>query len=131
MSLLFNILDNINNIYDLQREYFFCMKKFLKKIREEYVNIMKYYKEPELAFKCIDYDINLMAYLLRYDKNDNDIYKFSNGYHKNLLFFKNIHKNLYNKKDEIFKLKMTDSLISSYFETPHFLDIEIKQYLLY
>ena len=58
MKILFRIADAIMQIYTLQTIYFVSSKILLEGLRDDYINIIKYFEKPELAIKCIDFDIS-------------------------------------------------------------------------
>jgi len=64
-KIIFELLEDINNIFIFQREYFESVVNFLEILKDKYSSIINYEKDktPELAIKCIDNDIetyNLM-----------------------------------------------------------------------
>jgi len=72
---LFNLSDALLNIYESQQAYFSNLVLLLQEIKTEYVNIIKYYKQPILAEKCIEFDIDTISLLLK--KDTNNIYSVS------------------------------------------------------
>ena len=80
---VFKMIDEIKNIYDIQLKYFFNTKLLLEEIQKQYINIINYYKKPELAMKCIEYDIRLLDELYNHATEQNsDHIKFNNFYLK-------------------------------------------------
>ena len=70
-----NLMETVNSIYDLQKVYFSAVVQLLTELKNDYVNIIKYYKKPDLALKCIDYDITTINALIT--KDNNNIYSES------------------------------------------------------
>lgn len=62
---LFNLCDALLNIYESQHQYFSNLVLLLMEIKTEYINIIKYYKQPILAEKCIEFDIDTISLLLK------------------------------------------------------------------
>jgi hypothetical protein len=125
---LFNLSDALLNIYESQQTYFANLVLLLEEIKTEYVNIIKYYKQPVLAEKCIEYDIDTISLLLK--KDSNNIYSVS--YFDNYNKFKKCHKCLQKYKEKLLnpKINYYDE-INKYFENDFIATIEKYQYEIY
>jgi hypothetical protein len=92
MKILFRIADAIMEIYNQQKLYFVSTKLLLEGLKTDYKNIIKYYEDPELAMKCIEYDINTISALIELDPEN----PYSQSYFYNFEKFKNFYeKKLY------------------------------------
>jgi hypothetical protein len=74
----------------------------LEEIKTEYVNIIKYYKQPIIAEKCIEFDINTISLLLK--KDSNNIYSVS--YFDNYNKYKKCHRCLQKYKENLLNPKI-------------------------
>lgn len=129
ITYIFNIADNIIQIYDLQQQYFITTRALLIGLKEDYVNIIKYYEKPELALKCIDNDIYTLE-LFIYEDSQNP---YSASYFNNMNTFKNFYKNqLYKNKEQLLNPNINyQEETNKYFGEPNILNIELQQYELY
>lgn len=129
MKTLFDIADVIMMLYKEQHTYFTSLKNLLVELKSEYGNIIEYYKTPELAIKCIEYDINNINSLLELNIDD----KYSQSYFENYEHFKNFYTNqLYKYKQELLMPEINYSEeIQKYIEGPQLLLIEKEQYFIY
>ena len=81
------IIEVVNKLYELQKIYFSALVQLLTELKNDYVNIIKYYERPAFALKCIDYDINCINALIT--KDNNNIY--SKSYFENYDSFKKFY----------------------------------------
>jgi hypothetical protein len=129
IQLIFQIADAINTIYEQQTIYFLSTKLLLEGLKNDYVNIIKYYEKPELALKCIDNDIYTISSLLEPDINN----PYSASYYKNYENFKKFYTNqLYKNREKLLapNINFADEA-SIYINQPNVLLIEIEQYDIY
>jgi len=128
MKLLFELLDIINDIYSFQKEYFNNVKLLLIEFKKEYATIIKYPDTPELAIKCIDFDINTITALL----GENPENPYSISYSQNFKLFKEFYDNLYKIKRVVLNPQINYSQeLQKYLDNPYLLKIEKNQYELY
>ena len=117
----------VNTIYELQNMYFSTVVHLLTELKKDYVNIIKYYKTPDLALKCIDYDITTINALIA--KDDNNIY--SESYFSNYTKFKTFYKAHLSSqekiKNDLIRVNYADE-IQKYDSSNDFLYIEEKEY---
>jgi len=129
MTINFELADIINEIYELQKVYFIATRELLKEFKKDYIDIIKYYGQPNLALKCIDNDIFMVNLLI--EKDDNN--KYSSSYFNNYAKFKQFYKNQLNdKKQGILNQQINyadeEKLYSNH---PNILLIEFFQYEIY
>ena len=121
------IIEVVNKLYELQKIYFSALVQLLTELKNDYVNIIKYYERPAFALKCIDYDINCINALIT--KDNNNIY--SKSYFENYDSFKKfyeIHLSTQEKaKQELIQVNYTDE-IKKYASSNDLLYIEEKEY---
>ena len=129
IQLIFKIADAIMQIYVLQNTYFISTKLLLEELKKEYVNIIKYYEEPVLALKCIEYDIATIQLLIEEDPENN----YSKSYFSNYNDFKKFYeRTLYDNKDMLLNPQINYAEeFNVYKNNPSTLLIEIHQYELY
>jgi len=128
MSEIYKIIDILLDIYKLQNIYFINLINLLVEIKKEYINIIQYYKEPELAIRCIDYDINLFQSIIQEDINN----PYSKSYFDNLNKFTQFHLSLTNIKDSILNPQINyKDEYDKYILNPDILSIEQTQYQIY
>ena len=82
------------DIYTIKRVYFISTKELLSVLKNDYVNIIKYYEKPELAIKCIDNDIYTLGLLIDEDSNNN----YSKSYFENYKNFKQFYEKNTNQR---------------------------------
>lgn len=129
MKIIFKIADTIMEIYRLQHIYFVSTKELLQGLKEDYVNIIKYYEKPELALKCMDNDIYTLSLLITEDSNNH----YSESYYKNYNTFKEFYNNkLYKNQQDLLQPQINYSDEAKiYMKQPDVLLIEKKQYEIY
>jgi hypothetical protein len=128
MKIIFKIADAIMAIYEKQNVYFVSTKLLLEGLKDDYINIIKYYEKPELAIKCIEYDISVMNSLIQIDQEDT----YSVSYFSNYDDFKKFYENtLYANQTELLEPKINYREEEHYFTDKDFLFIEQKQYEIY
>jgi len=128
MTILFKIADSIMEIYKQQHIYFVSTKALLEGLEKDYVNIIKYYEKPELAIKCIQYDISTLNSLIELDPEN----PYSQSYFSNYNAFKHFYeKTLYENES----ILLTPSI--NYLDEEHYINdkgilfIEKQQYEIY
>jgi hypothetical protein len=128
MKLIFKIADAIMQIYTLQNVYFISTKALLEALKADYINIIKYYKKPELALKCIDDDIDTVSLLITIDYEN----PYSKSYYTNYTNFKDFYDKLYKNNEELLNppINYADD-IAMYISQPKILSVEKEQYDLY
>ena len=128
MKQILSIVDILNEIYTIQNTFFTDLVNLLVTIKKDYVNIIQYYKQTELANKCIEYDINVFTSLIKEDQNN----PYSKSYFDNLNRIIQFRDTLTNIKDEILnpQINYKDEL-DKYMLNPDILMIEQSQYDLY
>jgi hypothetical protein len=128
MKQLFSIIEILKELYALQKRYFTDLLNLLVEIKKEYAKIIEYNREPELAIKCIDCDINVFKSLVEEDQNN----PYSKSYFDNFNRILQFYTTLTNIKDEILnpQLNYKDEL-DKYILNPNILSIEQAQYELY
>lgn len=128
MKLLFKIADAIMQIYTLQTTYFVSSKLLLEGLKNDYINIIKYYEKPELAIKCIEFDISVLNSLIELDPEDH----YSQSYFYNLNNFKTFYeKTLYKNEDKLLNPQVNYKDDEYYIHNPRILMIEKQQYEIY
>lgn len=126
---MFKIAETIMNIYKEQHAYFVSLKELLVELKKEYINIIQYFKKPELALKCIEYDISMLNSMIDEDVED----PYSNAYFSNYNKFKDFYENkLLKNKQELLnpEVNFKDAL-KKYIDYPATLLIEQQQYNIY
>ena len=128
MKLLFRIADAIMEIYTQQKLYFVSSKVLLEGLQSEYVNIIKYYEEPELAIKCIEYDINTISALIELDPEN----PYSQSYFSNFEKFKSFYEKVLYKNEKTLLTPQVNYRDEEYYiNNPNTLLIEKQQYEVY
>ena len=103
IKLLFKLADQINSIYELQKTYFESLKLLLEEFKKQYATIINYPGIPELALKCIDFDINTVNAFLHEDPEN----KYSVFYFQNLSKFNDFYKEkLYANEETLLDLQI-------------------------
>jgi hypothetical protein len=126
---IFQIADAINQIYKEQNIYFVSTKVLLQELKKDYFNIIKYYEKPELALKCIEYDIVSFSALIEEDSSNPSSVSYFTNYKK----FKRVYEDqLYKNREELFnpQINFADEA-NIYMDNPNILNIEKEQYELY
>ena len=90
MKIIFRIADAIMEIYKQQNMYFVSTKLLLEALKTDYVNIIKYYEKPELAIKCIEYDISVLNSLIELNPED----PYSESYFSNYKDFEKFYEKI-------------------------------------
>jgi hypothetical protein len=129
LTCFFKLADLMNSLYDLQKIYFESVKTLLEQFKKLYASIINYPGTPELAIKCIDYDIDSISVFLKEDLEN----KYSQSYFKNLKQFNAFYKNkLYKNKQQLLNPQFNyASELKKYNENPLLLSIELDQFELY
>lgn len=128
MKILFRIADAIMDIYNSQKLYFVSTKLLLEGLKTDYKNIIKYYEEPELAMKCIEYDINTISALIELDPEN----PYSQSYFYNFEKFKSFYeKKLYKNEKTLLTPQINYRDEEYYINNPNTLLIEKQQYEVY
>jgi hypothetical protein len=129
MTCFFKLADLMNTIYELQKVYFESLKSLLEQFKKLYATIISYPGIPQLAIKCIDYDIESISVFLKKDPEN----KYSQSYFKNLEQFTQFYKNkLYKNKQQLLNPQFNyASELKKYIENPLLLSIELDQFELY
>jgi hypothetical protein len=128
-KLIFKLADIIMQIYTLQKTYFISTKLLLEELKIKYVNIIKYYEEPLLAIKCIDYDISTLQSLIEEDPEN----AYSKTYFSDYNTFNNFYEQTLYKNKEILlnpQLNYAEE-IKKYKDNLDTLKIEMQQYEIY
>ena len=128
MKIIFRIADAIMAIYTQQHSYFVATKLLLEGLKNDYINIIKYYEKPELAIKCIEYDISVMNSLIAPDPEDIYSKTFFSNYDAFKIFYE---KTLYANKDAILTPNINFRDEEYYFNDIIILSIEKQQYEIY
>jgi hypothetical protein len=126
---IFEIADIINKIYEEQYVYFVSTKALLEELKKDYFNIIKYYEKPELALKCIEYDIVSFSSLIEEDSSNPSSVSYFTNYKK----FKQLYDDqLYKNREELLRPRINFSDEAKiYMSNPNILQIEKEQYELY
>ena len=129
IKLLFNLSDQINSIYELQKTYFESLKLLLEEFKKQYASIINYPGIPELALKCIDFDINTVNAFLREDPEN----KYSVFYFQNLSKFNGFYKDdLYANEETMLNLEINYAEeIEKYIANKQLLELEQYQLEIY
>lgn len=128
MKIIFRIADAIMEIYKQQNMYFVSTKLLLEALKTDYVNIIKYYEKPELAIKCIEYDISVLNSLIELNPED----PYSESYFSNYKDFKKFYeKILYANEVSLLTPKINYRDEDYYFYDMGVLFIEKQQYEIY
>ena len=128
MTILFKIADAIMEIYKLQHIYFVSTKALLEGLETDYVNIIKYYEKPDLATKCIQYDISTMNSLIELDPEN----PYSQSYFSNYNTFKHFYdKTLYENASTLLTPPINSSDEENSIYDKGVLFIEKQQYEIY
>jgi hypothetical protein len=128
MKILFKIADAIMDIYNTQKLYFVSTKLLLEGLKIDYKNIIKYYEEPELAIKCIEYDINTISALIELDPEN----PYSQSYFHNFEKFKTFYeKVLYKNEKKLLTPQINYRDEEYYINNPKTLLIEKQQFEVY
>jgi hypothetical protein len=128
IKIIFRIADAIMEIYKKQNIYFVSVKLLLEGLKADYVNIIKYYEKPELAIKCIEYDISVINSLIELHPED----PYSESYFSNYEDFKKFYeKTLYANEANLLTPKINYKDEEYYFNDTGVLFIEKQQYEIY
>ena len=128
MKILFRIADAIMDIYTQQKLYFVSSRELLIQLKPDYINIIKYYEEPTLAIKCIEYDINTISALIDLDPEN----PYSKSYFSNFENFKLFYeKVLYKNEKTLLTPQINYRDEEYYLNNPTTLLIEKQQYEVY
>jgi len=128
MTCFFKLADLMNSIYQLQKIYFESLKSLLEEFKKQYATIINYPGNPELAIKCIDFDIETISVFLNEDHED----KYSRAYFKNFEQFTKFYKNLNKNKQQLLNPQFNYAVeIKQYTENPLLIKIELDQFELY
>jgi hypothetical protein len=129
MTCFFKLADLMNSIYELQKAYFESLKTLLEQFKKLYATIISYPGIPQLAIKCIDYDIESISVFLKKDPEN----KYSQSYFKNLEQFTQFYKNkLYKNKQQLLNPQFNyASELKKYVDNTLLLSIELDQFELY
>ena len=129
MKIIFKFADTFMDIYTFQRVYFISTMELLIVLKNDYVNIIKYYEKPELAIKCIENDIYTLGLLINEDSNND----YSQSYFDNYKNFKQFYENnLYRNKQELLEPQINyRDEAEIYLKEPDVLLIQKKQYDIY
>lgn len=129
MQIIFRIADTINQIYQEQHVYFETIKALLESLKVEYISIIQYYEKPELALKCIEYDIVSTSSLIKEDVSNPSSVSYFTNYKKFKQFYE---KQLYKNRQELLEPQINFAEEAEvYRKNPNFLLIEKEQYELY
>jgi hypothetical protein len=128
LKVIYEISEYMLDIYNSQNFYFVSLIKLLEQIKINYIKIIKFYKIPELAIKCIDQDINTYNVFIYLDTNN----PYSKSYFDNLNRFKTYWKLLNDVKLELLEPQINfQEEINKYTNDPGILFMEKYQYDLY
>jgi hypothetical protein len=122
-----NLLETVNSIYDLQKVYFSAVVQLLTELKNDYVNIIKYYKKPELALKCIDYDITTINAFITKDNNNVYSESYFSNYTKFKTFYDKQTSTQEKENQDLTQVNYTDE-IQKYSKSNDLLYIEEKEY---
>ncbi len=125
---------SLMNIYNLQEQYFNALKGLLMRLKElfknNYMVLIPYFEKPNLVLKCIEYDINIVNFLLvKDDRNKNSV-----SYFNNLARYKNFYNNIIlANKDKLTnpQINYDEELQKYLYGDPSIILTEINQYQLY
>jgi hypothetical protein len=129
LQIIFKIADAINQIYTEQRVYFVSTKTLLEALYTDYGSIIQYYEKPELASKCIQYDIACINSLIDEDVSNPSSVSYFTNYKRFKQFYDN---QLYKHKQELLEPQINLSEEAEIYTTNNqILLIEKEQYELY
>ena len=101
----------------------------LEALKTNYTNIIPYFDKPELALKCIDYDISMLNLLINEDKTNLFSSSYFKNYNKFLKFYNDVLKK--NEQQVLNPSINYSEEIEPYINDPNILYIEKNQYDLY
>lgn len=133
MKIYVQIAESLMNIYNIENQYFNALKLLLVQLKEiiknNYDILIPYFEKPTLVLKCIEYDINILNYLIKKD-NEN---QSSSSYFDNLERYKEFYESIIiaNKESYINPQINYSDEIQKYLFDPAILLTEINQYQLY
>jgi len=128
LKVIYEISEHMSEIYKSQNIYFVSLIQLLEEIKQNYIKIIKYYKIPELAIKCIEQDIVTYSIFINEDQNN----PYSKSYFDNLGRFKSYWKLLNDVKLELLVPQINfQEEIDKYTNDPGILFMEKYQYDLY
>ena len=121
------LIETVNSIYDLQKVYFFSVVQLLTELKKDYANIIKYYEIPDLALKCIDYDINTINSFITKDINNIYSESYFSNYEKFKIFYDSHMSTQEKEKQDLIQVNYADE-IQKYVNSNDLLYIEEKEY---
>lgn len=129
MTCFFKLADFMNSIYEMQKIYFESLKNLLEELKKIYATIINYPGDPQLAIKCINFDLDSINVFLIPDPSN----KYSQSYFKNLKQFNEFYKNkLYKNKQQLLNPQFNfASEIKKYESNPLLFQVELDQFELY
>ncbi len=134
MQIYVKIAESLMNIYNLQNEYFTALKLLLERIKEllktEYMKLIPYYEKPTLALKCVEYDINILNFLLVKDSSNPS----SVSYFDNLSRFKTFYDSIIQTNKDTYlnpQINYDDEMQKYLYGDPSVILVEINQFQLY
>ena len=134
MKIYIQISESLMNIYNIQNKYFNALKLLLVRLKElfknEYINLIPYFEKPTLVLKCIEYDINILNYLLVRDNENNA----SASYFDNLERFTKFYKDVIELNKESYinpQINYNEEIQKYLYGNPYILSTEIIQFQLY
>jgi hypothetical protein len=129
MRIIFDISESMNQIYLQQKQYYTVLRDLLVEIKYVYKDIIPYYKIPELALKCIEYDIaNASAFIEINPENPYSKSYFTN--YQNFTYFYEFVL-LKNKNYHLTPNVNYADELKKYIEDPNLLLVEKSQYDVY
>jgi hypothetical protein len=134
MNIYIQICESLMKIYNIQNQYFNALKLLLVRLKDlfknQYIKLIPYFEKPTLVLKCVEYDINILNYLLVKD-NENSA---SSSYFDNLKRFKKFYEDIIqlNKEEYINpQINYNEELQKYLYTNPDILLTEINQFKLY
>ena len=126
LTQLLECSSNLITFFQMQENYFTSMVEFIEILKEKYKTSIDYYKDPQLAWECFDFD--LKTYRAFLNKNDN----VAASYFKDNTFFTNSYRWIVNSHllDNIKRFKLNEET-QKYINNPELLKIENVQYDIY
>ncbi len=133
MKIYVQIAESLMKIYNIQNQYFNALKLLLVQLKEiikiNYDTLIPYFEKPNLVLKCIEYDINILNYLIAKDSSNPS----SSSYFDNLERYKQFYETVIvaNKDSYINpQINYADEM-QKYLFDPNILLTEINQFQLY
>lgn len=129
MTCFFKLADFMNSIYEMQKIYFENLKNLLEELKKIYATIINYPGDPQLAIKCINFDLDSINVFLISDPSN----KYSLSYFKNLNQFTEFYKNkLYKNRQHLLNPQFNFAAeIKKYESNPLLFQVELDQFELY